>query len=100
MMFDAAAWYDLSDQTERARRRYRAVAATDQKGYGLRAELALADMRLREGATDDCLRRCRELLDRPGVARADVLELMGRAYEAKRNYRYAAECYGGRVPAE
>ena len=119
MMFDAAAWYDLSDQTERARRRYRAVAATDQKGYGLRAELALADMRLREGATDDCLRRCREreqflrharLRQRPATTRfrrrrrieqlrlASLFHELLRAHQRRQMLRDSIERRRARVP--
>ena len=100
MTFDAAAWYDLCDRPEPARQRYRAVAATDPKGLGPQAELRLADMALRAGAVDDCIRRCRGLAGRPGADRSEVLVLMGRGYEAKRNYRSAAECFAGRVPAE
>lgn len=100
MTFDAATWYDLSERADLARQRYRAIAVTDPKGFGPLAELRLAAMSLRAGATDDCVRRCRALLDRPGVERTDVLALLGRAYEAKRNYRAAAECFGGRAPAE
>jgi hypothetical protein len=60
-----------------------AVAALDPKGLGPRAELRLADLELRAGARRQ---------------RADVLALMGKAYEVQKNYRAAAECYGGRVP--
>lgn len=100
MTFDAATWYDLSERPDLARQRYRTIAATDPKGLGPQAELRLAAMALRAGATDDCIRRCRALLDRPGADRSDVLLLLGRGYEAKRNHRAAADCFGGRVPAE
>lgn len=100
MTFDAAAWYDLSERFELARSRYRTVAATDPKGFGPQAELRLAAMALRTGNTDECLRRCRGLLDRSGIERNEVLKLMGRGYETKRNYRFAAECFAGRVPPE
>jgi tetratricopeptide (TPR) repeat protein len=100
MTFDAAAWYDLSDRFESARQRYRAVAATDPKGLGSQAELRLAALALRTGNADECLRRCRGLLDRSGAHRTEVLALMGRGYEVKRNYRFAAECFAGRVPLE
>ena len=100
MTFDAAGWYDLSERTEPARRRYRAVAVTDPKGLGTVAELRLAALALRTGDPDECLRRCRGLLGRPGTDRAEVLVLMGRGYELKRNYRFAAECFAGRVPPE
>jgi tetratricopeptide (TPR) repeat protein len=100
MTFDAGAWYDLSERFELARTRYRAVAATDPKGLGPQADLRLAAMALRAGNTDECLRRCRGLLDRSGIDRDEVLKLMGRGYEVKRNYRLAAECFAGRVPPE
>ncbi len=100
MTFDAAGWYDLSERYEPARRRYRAVAATDPKGLGPVAELRLAALALRTGDPDECLRRCRGLLGRAGTDRAEVLALMGSGYELKRNYRFAAECFAGRVPPE
>lgn len=100
MTFDAAEWYDLSERRDAARQRYLAVAATDPKGLGPKAELKLAGMALRNGNADECVRRCRALIDRPGVERLEVLSLMGRGYEVRRNYRLAAECFGGRVPVE
>lgn len=100
MTFDAAEWYDLIDRYEPARQRYLAVAAVDPKGLGSKAELRLAGIALRLGNADECLRRCRAVLDRPGVERGEVLSLMGRGYEQQRNYRLAAECFAGRVPAE
>jgi tetratricopeptide (TPR) repeat protein len=100
MTFDAAAWYDLSERFEPARARYRAVAAADPKGLGPQADLRLAALALRTGDPDECLRRCRGLLGRPGADRAEVLSLMGKGYELKRNYRFAAECFAGRVPPE
>jgi tetratricopeptide (TPR) repeat protein len=100
MLFDAGTWYDLSDRPERARARYQAIAAADPTGLGPLSELRLAAMSLRAGAADDCVRRCRKLVGRAGVDPSDVLSLMGRGYEAKRNYRSAAECFAGRVPKE
>lgn len=100
MTFDAATWYDLSERADQARQRYRVIAATDPKGFGPQAELRLAAMSLRTGAADDCIRRCRALLDRTGADRSEVLMLLGRGYEANRNHRAAADCFGGRVPAE
>jgi hypothetical protein len=75
-----------------------AVAALDPKGLGPRAELRLADLELRAGRAAECVKRCRALATRAGAPRADVLALMGKAYEVQKNYRAAAECYGGRVP--
>lgn len=100
MTFDAAQWYDLLDRFEPARQRYLAVAAADAKGLGSQAEFRLAGMAYRQRHADECIRRCRTLLDRPGMDRAEVLGLMGRAYELQRNYRLAADCFAGRVPVE
>ncbi len=100
MTFEAAEWYDLIDRRDAARPRYLAVAAADPKGLGPKAELKLAALALRAGNPDECIRRCRAVADAPGVERSDALALMGRGYEARRNYRQAAECFGGRVPVE
>ncbi|QJW98035.1 hypothetical protein FTUN_5615 [Frigoriglobus tundricola] len=100
MTYEAAEWYDLLDRRDAARPRYLAVAATDPKGLGPKAELKLAALALRAGNPDDCIRRCRAIADHSGVERAEVLALMGRGYEARRNYRQAAECFAGRVPTE
>jgi len=100
MTFDAAQWYDLLDRFEPARQRYLAVAAADAKGLGAHAEFRLAGMAYRQRHAEECIRRCRTLIDRPGMDRAEVLGLMGRAYELQRNYRLAADCFAGRVPVE
>ena len=100
MTFEAAEWYDLIDRREAARPRYLAVAATDPKGLGPKAVLKLAGIALRAGHADECIRRCRAIADRPGVDRSEVLALMGRGYEARRNYRQAAECFAGHVPTD
>jgi tetratricopeptide (TPR) repeat protein len=100
MTFDAATWYDLIERPELARQRYLAVAATDAKELGTQAELRLASMALRERKAEECVRRCRVVLERPGVDRLEVLALMGRAYESQRQYRLAADCFAGRVPGE
>jgi tetratricopeptide (TPR) repeat protein len=100
MAFDVAEWYDLLAQNDPARQRYLAIAVSDPRGLGPKAELRLAEMALREKKVDECLRRCRGLLARDGVERAAVLAVMGRGYEQKKNYRAAADCFAGRVPAE
>jgi tetratricopeptide (TPR) repeat protein len=100
MTYDAATWYDLTERPELARQRYLAVAATDARELGAQAELRLAAMALRQRKAEECVRRCRAVLDRPGVDRPEVLALMGRAYESQRQYRLAADCFAGRVPGE
>jgi hypothetical protein len=100
MTFDAAAWYDLLDRPEQARQRYLAVAATDSRGLGAKAELRLASIALRQRNAEECVRRCRAVVGRAGVDRPEVLALMGRAYESRRQFRLAADCFAGRVPAE
>jgi tetratricopeptide (TPR) repeat protein len=98
MTFDAGEWYALAGDAPAARQRLLAVAVLDPKGLGPRAELRLADLELRDGRAAECVRRCRALAARPEAPRADVLALMGKAYEVQKNYRAAAECYGGKVP--
>jgi tetratricopeptide (TPR) repeat protein len=98
MMFAAAEWYFLHDKRDAARSRYFAIAATDPKGLGPQAELRLAELAFRDGAIGECLESCRSLVKRSGVNQAEVLKLMGRAYETLRQYRHAAECFAGRVP--
>lgn len=98
MTYDAGEWYALSGDAGAARQRLLAVTALDPKGLGPRAELLLADLELRAGRAAECVSRCRALVKREGVPRAEVLALMGKAYEVQKNYRAAAECYGGKVP--
>ncbi|VTT97874.1 hypothetical protein : : TPR_6 [Gemmataceae bacterium] len=100
MSFHAAAWHDEHGRPDRARQRYLVVAATDPEGLGPRAELRVAQLAADGGAGGECVARCRRLLDRPGVDRAEVLATLGRGYEALRRYRQAAECFAGHVPAE
>ncbi|MCS6865769.1 MAG: tetratricopeptide repeat protein [Gemmataceae bacterium] len=98
MTFAAAEWYFLHDKREAARSRYFAIAATDPQGLGPQAELRLAEIAFRDGEVEECLKTCRRLVHRAGVDPAEVLKLMGRAYETLRQYRQAAECFAGRVP--
>lgn len=98
MTYDAGDWYALSGNVPAARQRLLAVAALDPKGLGPRAELRLADLDLRAGRAAECVKQCRALVSRPGAPRTEVLALMGKAYEAQKNYRAAAECYSGKVP--
>jgi tetratricopeptide (TPR) repeat protein len=100
MSFEAAQWYDALGRADAARQRYLAIAATDPNGLGPKAELGLAELALREKKADECVRRCRRLLARDGVERAAVLAAMGRGYELQKNFRAAADCFAGRVPAE
>ncbi len=100
MTYTVAEWYDVLGRPDEARQRYLAIAATDPAGLGPSAHLRLAEMALRERKADECLGRCRALLKREGIDRAAVLALMGRGYELQRNFRAAAECFSGRVPAE
>lgn len=98
MTYDAGEWYALAGDAATARQRMLAVAALDPNGLGPRAELRLADLELRAGRAAECVRMCRALVARAGAPRAEVLALMGKAYEVQKNFRAAAECYGGKVP--
>lgn len=83
-----------------ARQRYLAVAALDPHDLGPRAELRLAELAADAGNADECVRRCRALLARPGAERAAVLAVLGRGYELAGRYRDAATAFAGQVPAE
>ncbi|MBA4065271.1 MAG: hypothetical protein C0501_16480 [Isosphaera sp.] len=100
MTFEAAARFDELDVRPAARQRYLAVAATDPRGYGPRAGLRVADLAARDGRGAECVARCRGLVGSPGLGRDEVLAVMGRGYELVKDYRRAAECFAGRVPAE
>jgi hypothetical protein len=63
------------------------------------AEFHLASLDLDANRVPACLKRCRALLTTPSSVRvADVLTLMGRAYERSGNYAFAAKCYAGELP--
>jgi tetratricopeptide (TPR) repeat protein len=100
MTFEAAERYDQLDLRVEARKRYTVVAAVDQETWGLKAELRLADLAIRDRHGEECIRRCRALIGRKGIDSAEVLALMGRGYEFLKQYRLAAECFAGRVPLE
>jgi tetratricopeptide (TPR) repeat protein len=100
MTFEAAQRYEELDLRPAARQRYLAVAATDPRGYGPRAGLRAAELAARDGRGAECVVRCRGLVGNPGVGQDEVLAVMGRGYELARDYRRAAECFAGRVPAE
>lgn len=88
------------DRVGPARQRFLAVATVDPVGLGLTAELRLAELAAREGDGAGCVARCRRLLARPGADPAEVLPVMARGFELNRQYRAAADCLAGRVPAE
>ncbi len=88
------------DQWTAARSRYLAVVAADPDGLGPRAQLRLAELNAREGLGTECIRRCRSIVDKPGIELEDVLPVLGRGYELVRDYRRAAEAFAGRLPSE
>lgn len=100
MMFEAAERYDQLDFREEARKRYSVVAVIDREEWGLKAELRLADLAVRDRRGQECVSRCRALIGRKGIDTSEVLALMGRGYEFLKQYRLAADCFAGRVPAE
>jgi tetratricopeptide (TPR) repeat protein len=100
MTFAVAERYDQLGENAKARQRYLVVAATDRDGLGPLAEFRVADLAFRDGRAAECVRRCRDALGRPGVERDEVLSLLGRAYERLGQYRAAATCFAGQVPAE
>jgi tetratricopeptide (TPR) repeat protein len=100
MAFDAAEHFYRSDSRRSARARFLAVTVADPTGLGPLAQLRLADLAARDGRGAECVGRCRAALGKPGVEQDDVLRVMGRGFELERQYRLAAECFAGRVPAE
>jgi tetratricopeptide (TPR) repeat protein len=100
MTFETAERFDRLDLRREARQRYLAVTVMDPRGLGPRAALRVADIAARDGKGSECVSRCRELIDQPGVELAEVLAVMGHGYELQGKYRLAAECFAGRVPAE
>ncbi len=86
----------LIQQAARARARPRLERlAAGKDVWGRRARLALAELDLRDGQSDRCLQRCRDLLIGEHGDRGDVLTVMSRAYAARRDFARAAEALAG-----
>jgi len=100
MTFEVAQYFDIIDARREARKRYLALTAADPDGLGDRAMLALADLAARDGQGELCLSRCHSLLVRKKLDPAEVLHVMARGYELRKQYRQAAEALAGRVPVE
>lgn len=100
MIFEAAKRFDQLELRYEARQRYLIVAVMDPHGLGPKAELRVAELAAREGRGAECVRRCRELIGRPGIELPELLAVMGHGYELLKQYRHAAECFAGRLPAE
>lgn len=73
-------------------------ASSEDDGTGAWAGLRLAEIALQQRRIGESIARCRALLDNPAAKREAVLNLLGLSYEAKGDYRSAAECFAGRVP--
>jgi tetratricopeptide (TPR) repeat protein len=100
MTFEAARRFDQLDLRYQARQRYLAVTVMDPEGFGPLAQLRVADLAGRDGRGVECVQRCRKLIDRPGIERAELLAIMGHGYELQKKYRQAAECFAGQVPRD
>ena len=98
MTADLAEYHFQSGQWKPARREFEALLA----GGGTHAEPVerrLAELDLIDRKPDDCLKRCRHLLQvNPKLANAGLLPLMGRAYALKGDNARAARCYAGEIP--
>lgn len=84
--------------TARAKTKFTAVAAADAGPVGDTARMRLAEIAVRDGDGDTCVRICRGLLARDPADRDDLLRLMGRGYELLGRHRDAADCFAGRTP--
>jgi tetratricopeptide (TPR) repeat protein len=63
------------------------------------AAFQLAKLDLEAKRLDACLDRCRQLMDDgAGLNAAEVLTVMGRAYERQGRFALAAQCFAGQVP--
>jgi tetratricopeptide (TPR) repeat protein len=100
LTFEAAERYDQLDLRAEARKRYAVVAATDTQEFGPKAAFRMANLALRDGRGGECVQRCRTLIGNSVVDQNELLDVMGRGYELLKQYRRAAECFAGRVPAE
>jgi tetratricopeptide (TPR) repeat protein len=68
---------------------------------GIRAELQLAEMDLKQKRTDECLTRCRKVLSGGDAATCgEAARLMGQAYTLKGDHASAARCFAGKPPTE
>lgn len=100
MHMEIAERYDELNLWDQARQRYLIVMALDPAGHGPRAELRVAEFALRDRRADECVRRCLNVVGRPGIDRTKLLALLGRAYEMQGKFRDAAECFAGRLVTE
>ncbi|HEY1186586.1 MAG TPA: hypothetical protein VGE74_02965 [Gemmata sp.] len=98
MLYDTAERYYRLDARKLARTGYLTLAAVDPNGLGALAEVRLAALDARDGNGAETVRRCWELVGRPGVPEDELLAVMGRGYELQKMYGAAAECFAGRLP--
>lgn len=79
-----------------------AVAQTEQQPWAVDAQLKVIEMKLDEGETDWCLQAARSLI---AVAKSDhhrreLLQLIGKIYQTRRDHYRAALCFSGLLPPE
>lgn len=63
-----------------------------------KSRLRLAELVLLDGRADECIEACHALREADGIQRADIMKLMGRAYEHLGSDALAAQCYAGQMP--
>jgi tetratricopeptide (TPR) repeat protein len=70
-----------------------------QHRFTASAHLQLATLDLNANRPDACLERLHALMREPGTLNvAEVLTVMGRTYERKRDFVRAAQCFAGELP--
>jgi tetratricopeptide (TPR) repeat protein len=88
-----------AENHEEARRLVSSVVQRSDGQWAARSRLLLARISLKEQHGDECLRWCRKMLSDPKQSNdAEVLKLMGQAYEQTGDTKRAAQCFAGRVP--
>jgi tetratricopeptide (TPR) repeat protein len=88
-----------ADNRGRARQLFSSVVTMQRPPWTHRAQLKLAELALLDKRPQECLQRCRQVLEEhPSADVSNTLKLMGRAFDQLGDHRQAARCFAGRMP--
>lgn len=100
MKFSLANYEYAHDRADVARQAWKDLAEKRAGVWSNRSKLRLAEMTLKDGDARGCVDLCRTIRNTDGIARKDLLKLMGHAFEQLGEDLLAARCFAGQLPKE
>lgn len=102
LVYELADWLVNTGQLEAASQHYQQLSQSGTAKWKRQGELQFAQLAFRQKKDEDCLKSCKGLLESAtdDQERVLVLDLMGRIYERRGDYKNASHCFSGLMPNE